>query len=75
MAGKSKCVSYKRTTTTALKTAGFLNIEDDEIYIGTEDGDVKALSSLLSAFQGAPVELSVSIKDVEDLPDPTQSED
>ena len=74
MAGKSKSVSYRRTVTTALKVAGFLDIEDDGIYLGTEDGDNKKLSVLLSDFQGAPVELSVTVKQVDDLPDPSEED-
>lgn len=71
MAAKSKCVSYKKTITTALKTAGILNIDDGgEIFICTEQGD-KELHTLLSDFQGAPIELSVTVKDIADLPDPS----
>lgn len=74
MAGKSKSVVYRRASSVSLKTAGILNIEDDgNIIIGTDDGD-KKLSTLLSNFQGAAVELSVGFKDVEDLPDPTEED-
>lgn len=62
MAGKSKSVSYKRTTSTALKAAGILNIDDDgTMFLCTEDGD-KKLSTLFSDFQGAVIELSVGVK-------------
>lgn len=72
MATKSKCVSYKRTVTTTLKTAGILNIEDNgEIFISTEQGD-KELHSLIADFQGAVIELSVTVKDIHDLADPSE---
>ena len=32
---KSKSVSYKKTTTTALKAVGILDIEDDGIYLSS----------------------------------------
>lgn len=72
MAAKSKCVSYKRTKTVTLKAAGILNIEDDgNIILCTEDGD-KELKTLLSDFQGAVIELSATLKDVDDLPLPDE---
>lgn len=69
---KSKAVSYKRTTTTALKAVGVLDIEEDGILLGTDDGDMKKLSALLADFQGAAIQLSVTIKDIDDLPDPSE---
>lgn len=72
MAGKNKSVSYKRTTSTALKAVGILNIQDGgSVFLCTEDGD-KKLSALLSDFQGAVIELSVGVKQIEDLPDPSE---
>jgi hypothetical protein len=36
MAGKSKCVNYKRTTTTSLKVAGYVDIQEDgNVFLGT----------------------------------------
>ena len=76
MAGKSKCVNYKRTTTTSLKVAGYVDIQEDgNVFLGTQDGDMKKLSTLLSDFQGAAVELSVNLKNIEDLPDPTEEDE
>ena len=69
---KSKSVSYKKTTTTALKAVGILDIEEDGIYLSSEDGYTRKLNALFSDFQGAPVELSNSVKDVDDLPDPSE---
>ena len=74
MAAKSKSVNYKRTITTSLKAAGYINIEDDGVYLDTDDG-MKNFKKLLSDFQGAAVELSVTVKDVSDLPDPSDDED
>lgn len=72
MAGKSKSVSYKRTISTSLKAAGILNINDDgTMFLCTEDGD-KALTTLFSDFQGAVIQLSMGIKQIEDLPDPSE---
>ena len=71
MAAKSKCVSYKRTKTTSLKAAGILNIEDNGIFLCTEDGD-KELKVLLSDFQGAAVQLSATVKDIDELPLPDE---
>jgi hypothetical protein len=36
---------------------------------------MKKLSTLLSDFQGAAVELSVNLKNIEDLPDPTEEDE
>ena len=69
---KSKSVSYKKTTPTALKAVGILDIEEDGIYLSSEDGYTRKLNALFSDFQGAPVELSISVKDVDDLPDPSE---
>ena len=69
---KSKSVSYKNTTTTALKAVGILDIEEDGVYLSSEDGYTRKLSTLFSDFQGAPVELSITVKDVDDLPDPSE---
>lgn len=74
MAAKSKSVNYKRTVTTSLKAAGYVDIEDDGIYLDTDDG-MKDFKKLLSDFQGAVVELSVTVKDVSDLPDPSEPEE
>lgn len=68
---KAKSVSYKKTTTTALKAAGILDIEEDDIFLSSEDGYTRKLSTLFSDFQGAPVELSITVKDIDDLPDPS----
>lgn len=69
---KSKSVSYKKTTTTALKAVGILDIEEDGVYLSSEDGYTRKLSTLFSDFQGALVELSITVKDVDDLPDPSE---
>ena len=74
MAAKSKSINYKRTITTSLKAAGYIDIEDDGIYLDTDDG-AKDFKKLLSDFQGAVVELSVTVKDISDLPDPSEPEE
>lgn len=59
--------SYKRTTTTAMKAVGSLDVENMTIEI---DGDVKKLSTLLSEFNGCEIELDVKVKDTEEFDEP-----
>ena len=69
---KAKSVSYKRTTTTALKAAGYIEIDENgKVVLDTDDGR-KNLSTLLSDFQGANVDLSVTVKSIDDLVDPSE---
>ncbi len=56
--------SYKKSTTTRLKAVGCLDIAHGSII--TDDGE-RELLALLSDFDGAVVDLSVSVKDEMDL--------
>lgn len=59
--------NFKRTTTTTMKVAGFL--DSDRMLIEV-DGDEKDLATLLSVFNGAEVEMNVKVKTDEDLDEP-----
>lgn len=62
--------SYKKTTTTTLKATGFLDTDNMIIDV---DGVDKDLSTLLSDFNGACVEISVKVKTDEELDEPTSA--
>lgn len=64
--------AYKKTTTTAMKIAGI--IDTDEMTIDV-DGITKKLSTLLSDFNGAGIEINVKVKDEEELGEPTETSD
>lgn len=68
----SKNLTYKKSTTTALKASGILDIVNGTIDI---DGVEKKVLSLLKDFDGAEVELSVKVKDEEELDEPTSDEE
>lgn len=61
--------NFKRTITTSMKATGFLDTDRMVIDI---DGDEKRLSTLLSAFNGANVELVVKVKTDEELDEPVE---
>lgn len=63
---------YKRSTTTSLKTAGLIDVENMTI---TVDGEDKKLSRLWKDFQGSEVEIVIKVKVDEDIPEPTASDE
>lgn len=64
--------TYKRTTTTSMKVAGIIDTDNMTIDV---DGEVKKLSTLLSDFNGAGIEINVKVKDEEEIDEPTESSD
>ena len=63
---------YKRSTTTSLKTAGLIDVENMTI---TVDGEDKKLSRLWKDFEGSEVEIVINVKVDEDIPEPTASDE
>lgn len=63
---------YKRSTTTSLKTAGLIDVENMTI---TVDGEDKKLSRLRKDFEGSEVEIVIKVKVDEDIPEPTASDE
>jgi len=63
---------YKRSTTTSLKTAGLIDVENMTI---TVDGEDKKLSRLWKDFEGSEVEIVIKVKVDEDIPEPTASDE
>ena len=63
---------YKRNTTTSLKTAGLIDVENMTI---TVDGEDKKLSRLWKDFEGSEVEIVIKVKVDEDIPEPTASDE
>lgn len=68
----SKNLVYKKSTTTALKACGILDVVNGIINI---DGSEKKVLSLLKDFEGAEVELTVKVKDEEELDEPTSDKE
>lgn len=62
---------FKETKQTAMKIVGILNSNDLTINV---DGEEKKLSTLLSDFDGAAIEINVKVKDEEELDEPTEDE-
>lgn len=62
--------SYKKTTTTAMKVAGIIDTDNMTVDV---DGEIKKLSTLLSDFNGASIEINVKVKDEEEIDEPTES--
>ena len=62
--------TYKRTTTTSMKVAGIIDTDNMTVDI---DGEVKKLSTLLSDFNGAGIEINVKVKDEEEIDEPTEA--
>ena len=60
----ANCFSYKRSTTTKLRAVGCIDLEHGSII--TDDGE-RGILELLSDFNGATVDLSVTIKDETEL--------
>ena len=61
MASKLK---YTRSTTTSLKVTGTVDLDNGTIDV---DGETKSITELLKDFNGAEIELSVTVKESEDL--------
>lgn len=59
---------YNRTTLTKLKAVGYLDLEKNAIIV---DDEPKSLDALFSDFNECLVDLSLTLKDEEDLDDPT----
>lgn len=64
--------AFKKITTTSMKIAGII---DTDIMVMDVDGEEKRLSTLLSVFNGVPIEINVKVKNEEDLDEPTDSEE
>ena len=64
--------SFKEVTTKTMKISGMVDIDNMTVDI---DGDVKKLSTLLSVFNGADVDIQVKIKSEEELDEPTSDEE
>lgn len=62
--------TYKRTTTTSMKVAGIIDTDNMTVDV---DGEVKKLSTLLSDFNGAGIEINVEVKDEEEIDEPTEA--
>lgn len=64
--------TYKRTMQTAMKISGI--IDTDKMTV-TVDGIEKDISTLLSDFNGAEVEINIKTKDEEELDEPSSSDE
>ena len=62
--------AYKKTVTTAMKVAGILDSDNLTVDV---DGEEKKLSTLLSDFNGALIEINIKVKDEEELDEPTEA--
>lgn len=62
--------AYKKTTTTAMKVAGILDTDNMTVDV---DGEVKKLSTLLSDFNGAGIEINIKVKNEEELDEPVEA--
>lgn len=62
--------SYKKTTTTAMKVAGIIDTDNMTVDV---DGEVKKLSTLLSDFNGAGIEINIKVKNKEELDEPVEA--
>ncbi len=62
--------SYKKTITTAMKVAGIIDTDNMTVDV---DGEVKKLSTLLSDFNGAGIEINIKVKDEEEIEEPTDT--
>lgn len=59
---------FKEVKTTSMKAAGILDA--DKV-----DGEPKDIKTLLSVFNGAPIELNVKVKEESELDEPTASDE
>lgn len=64
--------AYKKTVTTAMKIAGILDSGNLTVDV---DGEEKKLSTLLSDFNGADIEINVKVKDEQELNEPVEADE
>ena len=64
--------SFKEVTTKTMKITGMVDTDNMTIDV---DGEEKKLSTLLSVFNGANIELVAKIKAEEELDEPTSDEE
>lgn len=62
--------AYKKTVITAMKVVGILDSDNLTVDVG---GEEKKLSTLLSGFNGAPIEINIKVKDEEELDEPIEA--
>lgn len=67
-----KAFTYKKSTITSMSVKG---IFDSDLMTIDVDDEEKKLSTLLSEFDGAFVEISVRVKTDEELEEPTESDE
>lgn len=63
---------FKEVKTTSMKAAGILDADNIIIEV---DGEPKDIKTLLSVFNGAPIELNVKVKEESELDEPTTSDE
>lgn len=63
---------FKEVKTTSMKAAGILDADNMIIEVDVEPKDIK---TLLSVFNGAPIELNVKVKEESELDEPTASDE
>lgn len=63
---------FKEVKTTPMKAAGILDADNMIIEV---DGEPKDIKTLLSVFNGAPIELNVKVKEESELDEPTTSDE
>ena len=63
---------FKEVKTTSMKAAGILDADNMIIEV---DGEPKDIKTLLSVFNGAPIELNVKVKEESELDEPTASDE
>lgn len=63
---------YKKTEVTSMKVAGILDTDRMTIKV---DGEEKSLSTLLSDFNGAAIEINAKTKSEEELEEPVLNEE
>lgn len=62
--------TFKETKQKTMKIVGFMDVD---VMIIEVDGEPKKLSTLLSPFNGSPVEINVKIKEENPLDEPEES--
>ncbi len=63
---------FKEVKTTSMKAADILDADNMIIEV---DGEPKDIKTLLSVFNGAPIELNVKVKEESELDEPTASDE
>ena len=64
--------TFKEVKTTSMKAAGILDADNMTIDV---DGEPKDIKTLLSVFNGTPIELNIKIKEESELDEPTASDE